>query len=136
MLHHPLFQAILSPLDRVIAVGQSRESAGIVVELIAIEVRQAGAIASWRAAPVNHVMLFDADVQVSDDTGHEYRSDAADHAGSTLYWSGISVFSPPPAVGTSLTIQILSFGPPIDHEVPRGVSRQHIRGPWRFTVVA
>jgi hypothetical protein len=135
MLQHPLLQAVLSPLDRVIAVGQSSESAGIVVELIAIEVRRAGAIASWRATPVNEVMLLDADVRVADDTGHEYLSHAAGHEGSALHWSGASVFVPPPPVGARLTIEILSFGPPIDHEVLRGLSRQHVHGPWRFSVV-
>lgn len=133
-MQHPLFDVVLSTLDRVIAVGQTAESGGIAVELIAIEIRRAGAIASWRARPVNDVLLFDADVRVSDDGGHEYASHAAGHEGSALHWSGLSVFTPPPPIGARLTIEILSFGPPIDHEVPRGVSKQHIRGPWQFTV--
>jgi hypothetical protein len=133
-MQHPLFDAVLSPLDRVIAVGQTTESAGIEVELIAIEIRRAGALATWRARPVDEVVLFDADVRVSDDSGQEYTSHAAGHEGSAVHWSGLSVFVPPPPVGARLTIEILSFGPPIDHEVPRGMSRQHIHGPWRFTV--
>jgi hypothetical protein len=130
MQQNPLFEAVLSPLDRVIAVGQTTESGGIVVELIAIEIRRAGAIASWRARPVHQLVLFDADVRVSDDTGHEYASHAAGREGSALHWSGISVFVPPPPDGARLTIEILSFGPPIDHEVPRGVSKYdaHVLG--------
>lgn len=136
MQQHPLFEVVLSPLDRVIAVGQATESSGITVELIAIEVRRAGAIASWRARPANDVLLFDADVRVSGGTGAEYVAHAAGHEGSDLHWSGLSVFMPPPPVGARLTIEILSFGPPIDHEVPRGASKRHIHGPWRFTVDA
>lgn len=135
-MQHPLFDAVLSPLDRVIAVGQSTESAGITVELIAIEIRRAGALVSWRARPVDEVMGIDADVRVSDDSGQEYTSHPAGHDGSSLHWSGLTVFVPPPPVGARLTVEILSFGPPIDHEVPRGGSTQHIHGPWQFTVIA
>ena len=135
-MDHPLFDAVLSALDRVVAVGQSTESAGITVELIAIEIRRAGALVSLRARPVDEVVLFDPDVRVSDASGREYTSHAAGHDGSALHWSGLSVFVPPPPIGARLTIEILSFGPPIDHEVPHGLSQQHIHGPWRFTVVA
>ena len=131
---HPMFQAVLSPLDRVIAVGQTITSKGIVVELISLEIRRAGVLASWRARPISDLLLLDADVRVSDDGGTVYRSLAAGHEGSSLHWSGQSFFDPSPPVGTHITISILSFGPPIDHEVPRGFSRQHIHGPWQFTV--
>ena len=129
-----MFAAILSPLDRVIAVGQSTKLVGIEVELTVIEIRQAGAIAFWRARPVDDVVLFDADVRVSDDGGHVYEATAAGHEGSQLHWSGQSFFAPAPPSGAHLVLEILSFGPPIDYEVPRGMSRQHILGPWRFTV--
>jgi hypothetical protein len=133
-MHHPMFEAVLSPLDRVIAVGQTIESGGIAVELISLEIRQAGALVSWRARPISDVLLLDADVRVSDAGGTAYTSLAAGHEGSSLHWSGQSFFAPSPPAGTRLTISILSFGPPIDHEVPRGFSRQHIHGPWQFMV--
>lgn len=133
-MNHPLFDIVLSPLDRVVAVGRTTEAAGIAVELIAIEIRRAGAIASWRARPVDEIVLLDADVRVSDDHGTEYASRAAGHEGSALHWSGQSVLVPSPPLGARLLIQILSFGPPIDHEVPRGLSKQHVHGPWGFTV--
>ena len=133
-MQHPMFEAVLSPLDRVIAVGRTIEFAGVAVELISIEIRQAGALASWRAKPANDLLLLDADVRVSDDAGKEYASLAAGHEGSSVHWSGQSFFAPSPPVGTRITLSILSFGPPIDHEVPRGLSRQHIHGPWEFTV--
>lgn len=135
-MNHPLFDIVLSQLDRVVAVGRSAETAGIAVELTAIEIRRAGAIAFWRARPVNELMLFDADVRVTDDQGTEYTSLAAGHEGSALHWSGQSAFVPAPSSGARLLVEILSFGPPIDHEVPRGVSKQHIHGPWRFAVDA
>lgn len=133
-MHHPLFDVILSPLDRVIAVGQTIEAVDVAVELTALEIRQAGAIAFWRARPAQELALLDADVRVSSRNGNDYESTPAGHEGSALHWSGQSVFMPAPPVGTRLVIEILSFGPPIDHEVPRGVSMQHIHGPWRFTV--
>lgn len=133
-MHHPTFETVLSPLDRVIAVGRTVESGGIAVELISVEIRKAGALISWRAKPIGDLLLLDADVRVSGGDATAYTSLAAGHEGSSLQWSGQSFFAPSPPVGTRLTISILSFGPPIDHEVPRGLSRQHIHGPWQFTV--
>lgn len=135
-MNHPLFDIVLSGLDRVIAVGRTVENAGIAVELTAVEVRQAGAIAYWRARPSEELLAIYADVRVTDDRGTVYTAREAAHDGSALYWAGQSVFFPSPPSGARLVVEILSFGPPIDHEVPRGVSRQHIRGPWRFTVDA
>jgi hypothetical protein len=133
-MNHPLFDIVLSPLDRVVAVGQTVETAGIAVELTAIEIRQVGAIAFWRARPVDELVLLDADVRVSDDHGHEYASQGAGHEGSALHWSGQSTFVPSPPSGVRLLVEILSFGPPIDYEVPRGMSKQHVHGPWRFRI--
>ena len=133
-MNHPFFDIVLSPLDRVVAVGQTAETSGIAVELTTIEIRRAGAIAFWRARPPEELILLDGHVRVSDDRGTEYLSVAAGREGSAVHWSGQSAFAPAPPSGAHLLVEILSFGPPIDHEVPRGVSTQHIHGPWRFTV--
>src|SRR4029079_130525 len=101
-MYHPMFEAVLSPLDRVVAVGQTVASGGITVELISVEIRQAGALVAWRARPINDLLLLDADVRVSDDRGMDYASMAAGHEGSSLHWSGQSFFAPSPLAGTRL----------------------------------
>jgi hypothetical protein len=134
VIRHPLFDAVLSPLDRVVAVGKTAEVAGVRVELTAVEIRGSGAILFWRARPVGDLMLLYADIRATDDRGTAYESHPAGHEGSSLHWAGQSVLVPPPPIGARLVVEILSFGPPVDHEVARGVSGQHIHGPWRFDV--
>jgi hypothetical protein len=133
---HPSLELPLTPLDRVIAIGQTVETAGINVELLAIEVRTAGALLYWRARPVRELMLLSADVVASDDQGTTYRSLPAGHEGSAIHWSGQSVLIPPPPRNARLTIDLLSFGPPQDRPVPRDLAGPPVVGPWRFTVTA
>src|SRR5215212_10088170 len=116
-MHHLIFDVIQSPLDRVIAVGKTVEAAGFAVELTALEIRQAGVVAFWRARPPDGLMLMDAEIRISGGDERPYESTPATHEGSSMHWSGQSVFTPAPPLGTRLLIEILSFGPQFDHEV-------------------
>lgn len=131
---HPSLMIPLSPLVRVVAVGQSANAGRIRVELIAIEIREAGALLYWRATPVNDLMLLSAHVQVSDDQGTTYEAVPAGHEGSAIHWSGHTALIPPPPRNARLTIELVSFGPEGGHPVPRGLDREPVPGPWRFTV--
>lgn len=131
---HPSVQVILSPLNRVIGVGRMVEARGIPVELLAIEVRAAGAIVYWRATTVDDQVLWAADVALSDDQGTTYRSLDGASEGDRVRWAGHSVHTPAPPVGARLHVELVAFGPQADHEVPRGLSKQQIAGPWVFDV--
>jgi hypothetical protein len=131
---HPSVEVILSPLKRVIGVGRMAHAAGIAVELLAIEVRAAGAIVYWRATPVADQVLWDADVVVSDDRGTTYRSLDGASEGHPERWTGQTYHTPAPPEGAGLHVEVVAFGPRPDHEVPRGLSKQQILGPWVFDV--
>lgn len=131
---HPSLTIPLSPLDRVVAVGQSADAGRIRVELIAIEIREAGALLYWRATPVDDLILLSAHAEVSDDRGTTYRAVPAGHEGSAIHRSGHTALIPPPPRNTRLTIEFTSFGPEGGYPVPRGLDREPVRGPWRFTV--
>jgi hypothetical protein len=135
-MQHPFVTAVESPLDRVIGIGEIVEAAGVSVELIAMEIRGAGTVLFWRAKPLGDLLLEFADIRVTDDRGTSYASVEASHEGTLGRWSAMSVLTPSPSVGTRLLVEVSSFGPPIDHEVPRGMSTQHRHGPWTFTVQA
>ncbi len=130
MILHPSQQVILSPLREVIGVGQVVEASGVSVELLVIEIREAGALLYLRARPVDGVRFLTAAVSVSDQSGTAYRTlDAGSH-GSALHWAGQSVVMPAPPPGSRLHIEILSFGWPRDYpEERRGAT---VVGPWRF----
>ena len=124
----------MSALDQVIGVGRTVEVRGISVELLAIEVRAAGAIAYWRARTVDDQVLRGADVALSDDRGTGYRSLDGASEGDSVRWAGQSFHTPAPPQGARLHVELLAFGPQPDHEVPRGQSKQRIVGPWVFDV--
>jgi hypothetical protein len=133
---HPTVQVILSPLNRVIGVGKVVEVRGIPVELLAIEIRAAGAIVHWRARTVDDQMLWGAAVALSDDRGTTYQlADVASEADS-VRWTGQSFHIPAPPIGARLHLELVAFGPQSDHEVPGGASKQQIVGPWSFDVLA
>ena len=70
-----------SPLVRVIGIGQQAEDAGIRVELIALEIRQLGAILYWKAytfeeglaspAPDSGVRRFQVSISAFEGFGHD-----------------------------------------------------------------
>jgi hypothetical protein len=129
---HPSQQVILSPLREVIGVGQVAAAAGLSVELLAVEIREAGALLYLRATPVRELVLSSAAVSVSDDRGTAYSTLDAGHEGSTVHWSGQSVVMPAPPPGARLHVEVLSFGPPRDH--PRERRSETVSGPWQFEV--
>ena len=128
-----------SPLVRVIAVGATATSAGVAVELLALEVRGAGLSASLRfrpADPADQTMhLGDPELTVSDDVGTAYE------AGTIVpSWHGgggearaIVVPRPPDGAQTlSLSVaRIMRLALP--SQVPNPFDRS-VEGPWEFTV--
>jgi hypothetical protein len=129
---HPSQEVILSPLREIIGVGQVAAAGGVSVELLMIEIREAGALIDLRARPVAGVAFMTASVSVSDQLGTAFRALDAGSEGSAYHWAGQSVVMPAPPPGSRLRVEILSFGwPRDDPEERRGAS---VLGPWRFDI--
>lgn len=126
-----------SPLVRVIPVAQTVEAHGVTVDLIAIEVRAAGAVVYWRARASRDVPMVMAEVSVSDDQGTAYHVMPAQSGGGEREWQGESLVVPPPPVDARLTIVLESFGPPGGLPPMAGyIAMEPVRGPWEFEVPA
>lgn len=110
MYVHPSVQVILRNINRVIGVGKVVHAAGIPVELLAVEVRDAGAIIYWRATPAADQLLWGADVALSDDRGTTYRSLDGASEGDPVRWAGESFHLPAPPAGALLHVELCASG--------------------------
>jgi hypothetical protein len=128
------YDIVLSPIVRVLAVGQVVEAAGITVELLAIEVRETGALLYWRAHPPQNIVLMDAIVSMSDDAGSLYHVRPAQSSGSALRWEGQSLVIPAPPAGARIDIVLERFGGPSGRPIALDIPEQPIHGRWRFEV--
>jgi hypothetical protein len=119
-------------LSRVIALGAVLESGGVRVELIALEIREDGGVATLVAhtrPPVGAVGHF-VDVTVSDEGGTAYVASGQGSGGSGPGTSRQEIrFAPaPPQTARTLTLRIEAFIDPF----PGQAVDQH--GPWEFRI--
>lgn len=119
-------------LRRVIPLGEAVESGGARVELVVLEIREDGCIATLVAhtrPPVGSVGHW-VEVAVSDDAGTAYVASGQGSGGSGPGASRHEIrFAPtPPESARTLTIRIESFVDPFP-----GPSVE-LRGPWEFRV--
>jgi hypothetical protein len=119
-------------LRQVIAVGSGVEASGVRVELIGLEVREDGGIATLVAhtrPPVGHVGHF-VEVAVSDDAGTAYVASGQGSGGSGPTASRHEIrFAPaPPDDAHVLTLRVASFADPFPGPAVR------LDGPWEFRV--
>jgi hypothetical protein len=124
----------LSPLVRVVAIGQQVEADGVRVELIALEVREAGAVLYWRAFATKDRILGLAVIEVSDDLGGEYRVFLGGGGGGERAWSGETNVVPAPTAGASiLRVKVTGFEgfPPGFPGTAQVVTNE---GPWVFEI--
>jgi hypothetical protein len=128
-------RAILqSPLIQVLGVGRPMLAADVTVDLLAIEIRQQGAVIHWRARSAREAILLSADVSVVDDRGTSYHVVHGGGSGSAEAWEGQTHFLPAPRVDTRLTITLKSFGPNDHIPLPTHVPTDRVEGPWLFEV--
>ncbi|MGA3029644.1 MAG: hypothetical protein ABSE58_02750 [Candidatus Limnocylindrales bacterium] len=119
-------------LRRVIAVGSSVEAGSARVEIVAVEIRDDGGIATLVAhtrPPVGHVGHF-VEVTVSDDAGTAYVASGQGSGGSSTNASRHEIrFAPRPPDGAhTLIVHVASFADPFP-----GVAAR-LDGPWEFRV--
>lgn len=119
-------------LQRVIAVGRDEDNGGARVELIAVELREDGGIATLVAhtRPPVGVVGHLVEATVSDDAGTAYVASGQGSSGSGPAASRHEIrFAPAPPEGAHvLIIEVASFVDPFPHRVAGLV------GPWEFRV--
>ncbi|HEV8699000.1 MAG TPA: hypothetical protein VGQ89_14990 [Candidatus Limnocylindrales bacterium] len=96
-------------LVRVVAIGQEIDVADVRVELIALEVRDAGAILYWKAYPAVERMLGDMNVTVSDERGTDYTTFPAGGGSGGREWKGELSITPAPPPDVRVRVHILGF---------------------------
>ena len=121
-------------LRRVIPLGDAVEAGGARVELVALEIREDGAIATLVAhtrPPVGPVGHF-VEVAVSDDAGTAYVASGQGSGGSSPGTSRHEIrFAPaPPESARTLTLRLEAFMDPF----PLPGRAVQLRGPWEFRV--
>jgi len=130
-----LINVHLSPLVRVVAIGQQVEADGIRVELIALEVREAGAVLYWRAFATDDRILGLAVIEVSDDIGGEYRVFLGGGGGGERAWNGETNVVPAPTTGASmLRVQVTGFEGFPPSGFPGAAQVRANEGPWVFEI--
>lgn len=121
-----------SPLDRVVAIGKVASASGMLIEVIALEIREAGAILYWNATSDDERIAGGPDVVVTDDAGTSYATRRSRSSGTLRRMSGqvIIIPSPPPSAKT-MRIDIPSFGGgPRPPTLRLSVQTNPILGPW------
>ncbi len=123
-------------LIRVVGIGQTVSSEGILLELIALEVRELFAVLHWRAAGVAHSResLLATQISVRDDLdatyGIETMSVQVGSAGTSGVWH---VIPPPQSEATAMTVEVSQFtemGAGLSAEAGSGLGT--VLGRWRL----
>jgi hypothetical protein len=130
----PQMEIAPSPLVGVIAIAQVAERHGITVELLSIEVREAGALLHWRARFDHGVGYLAPHVSMTDERSTAYRVLPAEGGGDDHSWAGsLAVLPGPPPLAT-LAIVFENFGADERMRMPGYVPQEPIAGPWEFSV--
>ena len=131
-----------SPLQRVIGVGKISVALGVTVELLAIEVREAGCRGLLRfrtpgeaSNPATFMPMGPPEVTVADDRATRYDTGAASMSQSdTGGTAGFNFAPPPPADARRLTITIERFEARASPPGSRIPAHREVPGPWTFEV--
>lgn len=132
--HIPPTDPERSPLVRVIPIGQAADVSGVRVELIALEVRETGALLYWKAFPAQERFLGEIELHVSDERGTVYTAYPMEAGGNGHVWKGEAIVVPrPPADAGVLRVRVRGFqgfmAIPFE-ELPQTA----VEGEWTFDV--
>jgi hypothetical protein len=119
-----------SPLRRVVGIGRVAGDAGISVELIALEIRDAGCVLYWKAHSEHPGPLGEPQFVVSDDAGTKYGVRPAGWSGSGREVKGEALVVPgPPEDATTMRVELTGF---VAQRFPHRGGSDDVRGAWRF----
>src|SRR6185437_7426539 len=105
-----------SPLVGVVSVAQVQGVNGVTIEVLSLEVREAGAFAFWRALADRNIGFLQPRVSITDDRGTQYHVVAGNGGGNERSWAGEIAMTPAPPTGATVTIVVDGFGP--DERIP------------------
>jgi hypothetical protein len=125
----------LSPLRRVIGVGQTATAGGISVELIALELREQSMAIYWRSEAASHADCDLPEIVVHDSAGARYQGLLGSGGGSGQVFRGHFVAVPAPPDNGTLTIEFAFFDrTEWEPDLPEEGQRRGVTGPWRFDI--
>jgi hypothetical protein len=119
-----------SKLVGVIAVSKVVDAAGVTVEVLSVEVREAGALVHWRCRADRSIGLLMPKVSITDDRATTYRVGTAGGGGDERLWAGEIAVIPAPPSDAMLSIVIESFGADLRMRMPGWVPGEPVTGPW------
>jgi hypothetical protein len=100
------------------------------VELIALEIREAGCVLYWRANPDQERPLGEPQYVVSDDAETQYSAHPAGWSGSGREMKGEALVVPgPPEDATMMRVELTGF---VAQRFPHRGGSDDVRGAWRF----
>jgi Clp amino terminal domain, pathogenicity island component len=131
------FEVGVSRLIRVIGIGLVVEASEVLVEMIALEIREAGAVLLWRAQTETERLLGAADLTIADDLGTAYDVFPASWSSGGRESRGETRFTPAPLRDArTLIVEVRSFGRIewMPTPSPLGLASDEVVGSWRFEV--
>lgn len=100
-----------SGLVGVVGVGLSTEASGVVVELLSLQLREAGAVLHWRARGVPDGVFGGPEFSIVDDVNTVYRVSPGTWTSGDGFMDGESfVVPPPPSSAQSMSISAERIG--------------------------
>jgi hypothetical protein len=123
-----------SALVQVVGIGRTVVAAELTVDLLAIEVREQGAVIYWRARSAREGLLLSADVSISDDLVTAYQVIQGGGGGDSHASEGQTLVLPSPPAAAHVTITLKSFGPSDHMPLPSHLPAERVPGPWPFEV--
>jgi hypothetical protein len=130
----PALAVAPSPLVGVIPVAKVVDASGISVEVLSVEVREAGAFIHWRCRADGAVGFLMPSASVTDDQSSHYRVSTANGGGDDRSWAGEIAITPAPPVDANLSIAFTSFGADPQMKMPGWIAGSPVLGPWTFDV--
>jgi hypothetical protein len=124
-----------SALAQVVGIGRTVVAAELTVDLLAMEIREQGAVIYWRARSAREGLLLSADVSITDDLGTAYHVIQGGGGGDSHAWEGQTLVVPSPPAAAHITITLKSFGPSDHMPLPPHMPTERTPGPWTFEVV-
>lgn len=123
-----------SALVGVIPVAKVVDASGISVEVLSVEVREAGALIHWRCRADRAIGLLMPSATVTDDRSTNYRVSTANGGGDDRSWAGEIAITPAPPSTCLLSIAFSSFGADPQMKMPGWIAGPPVDGPWTFDV--
>jgi hypothetical protein len=96
-------------LRQVVGIGMAATDAGVTVELIALEIRDAGAILYWRARPDLERPLGEPQLALRDDAGTDYVIRSIGGTGNERETKGEILITPAPPGKATLRLEVTGF---------------------------